>query len=81
MSRGGEYDDGPTVASDTAIESDENKIAGAPKGDSDSDVDTSTPFLTIPSLSKASRLRRRPLSALDKEHTPRDSRPRSLTSI
>ena len=34
MPRGGEYDDGPTVASDNAIESGENKIAGAPKGDS-----------------------------------------------
>ena len=35
MPRGGEYDDGPTVASDNPIESGENKIAGAPKGDSD----------------------------------------------
>lgn len=38
MPRGGEYDDGPTVASDNAIESGENKIAGAPKGDSDEPV-------------------------------------------
>ncbi len=35
MPRGGEFDDGPTIASDNAIESGENKIAGAPKGDSD----------------------------------------------
>ena len=35
MPRGGEYDDGPTVASDNPIESGENKIAGAPKDDSD----------------------------------------------
>ncbi len=35
MPRGGEYDDGPTVASDNPIESGENKIAGAPKGDSE----------------------------------------------
>lgn len=35
MPRGGEYDDGPTIASDNAIESGDNKIAGAPKGDSD----------------------------------------------
>ena len=42
MPRGGEYDDGPTVASDNAIESGENKIAGAPKGDSD--VCLSPPF-------------------------------------
>lgn len=35
MPRGGEYDDGPTVASDNPIESGENKFAGAPKGDSD----------------------------------------------
>lgn len=36
MPRGGEYDDdAPTVASDNPIESGENKIAGAPKGDSD----------------------------------------------
>ena len=35
MPRGGEFDDGPTVASDNAIEAGENKIAGAPKGDSD----------------------------------------------
>ncbi|CAF9930534.1 hypothetical protein IMSHALPRED_008213 [Imshaugia aleurites] len=35
MPRGGEYDTGPTVASDNAIESTENKITGAPKGDSD----------------------------------------------
>lgn len=53
MPRGGEYDDGPTVASDNAIESGENKIAGAPKGDSD--VSSSPPFLLpltlIPNLS------------------------------
>lgn len=35
MPRGGEFDDGPTVQSDNAIESGENKIAGAPQGDSD----------------------------------------------
>ena len=35
MPRGGEFDDGPTVASDNPIESGENKIAGAPKDDSD----------------------------------------------
>ena len=35
MPRGGEYDDGPTVASDNAIDTGENKIAGAPQGDSD----------------------------------------------
>lgn len=34
MPRGGEYDDGPTVQSDNAIESTENKIAGGPKADS-----------------------------------------------
>ncbi|KAL9065016.1 MAG: hypothetical protein Q9161_008508 [Pseudevernia consocians] len=38
MPRGGEYDDGPTVASDNAIESGENKIRGVPKGDSDEPV-------------------------------------------
>lgn len=41
MPRGGEYDDGPTVASDNPIESGENKIAGAPKGDSDEPVSSS----------------------------------------
>ena len=35
MPRGGEFYDGPTVASDNPIESGENKIAGAPKDDSD----------------------------------------------
>jgi hypothetical protein len=35
MPRGGEFTDGPTVQSDNAIESGENNIAGAPKGDSD----------------------------------------------
>lgn len=35
MPRGGEYSEGPTVVSDNPIESGENKIAGAPKGDSD----------------------------------------------
>lgn len=29
MPRGGEFDDGPTVQSDNAIESGDNKIAGA----------------------------------------------------
>lgn len=43
MPRGGEYDDGPTVASDNAITSGENKIAGAPKGDSDVSHSPSTP--------------------------------------
>lgn len=38
MPRGGEFDDGPTIASDNAIESGENKIAGAPKDDSDQPV-------------------------------------------
>ena len=44
MPRGGEYDDGPTVASDNAIESGENKIAGAPQGDSD--VSLAPPLLS-----------------------------------
>lgn len=35
MPRGGEFTDGPTIQSDNAIESGENKIAGAPKGNSD----------------------------------------------
>ena len=35
MPRGGEFYDGPTVQSDNAIESSENKITGVPKGDSD----------------------------------------------
>ena len=50
MPRGGEYDDGPTVASDNAIESGENKIAGAPKGDSDVRCfpSPSLPFLLFP---------------------------------
>ncbi|MCJ1275394.1 hypothetical protein MMC21_003197 [Puttea exsequens] len=38
MPRGGEYDDGPTVVSDNAIESGENKIAGAPKDGSNQPV-------------------------------------------
>ena len=49
MPRGGEYDDGPTIASDNPIESTENKVAGAPKGDSD----VSSPhllFLPLPRL-------------------------------
>lgn len=64
MPRGGEYDDGPTVASDNAIESGENKIAGAPKGDSD--VCLSLPFPSPLALTPfphigTSFLRRRPL--------------------
>ena len=51
MPRGGEYDDGPTVASDNAIESGENKIAGAPKGDSD--VSLSPPFTSPLALTPA----------------------------
>ena len=35
MPRGGEFTDGPTVASDNAIDAGENKIAGTPQGDSD----------------------------------------------
>ena len=35
MPRGGEFTDGPTVASDNAIDAGENKIAGVPQGDSD----------------------------------------------
>ncbi|KAL9138278.1 MAG: hypothetical protein Q9175_000504 [Cornicularia normoerica] len=41
MPRGGEYSEGPTVVSDNPIESGENKIAGAPKGDSDEPVSSS----------------------------------------
>ena len=56
MPRGGEFDDGPTVASDNAIDAGENKIAGAPQGDSDVSFNlpylpsTSTPYsiLTLP---------------------------------
>ncbi|KAK4696723.1 hypothetical protein P7C71_g1247, partial [Lecanoromycetidae sp. Uapishka_2] len=52
MPRGGEFDDGPTVASDNAIESGENKITGAPKGDSDepvsSGVDRSSKAAPLP---------------------------------
>ena len=48
MPRGGEYDDGPTVASDNAIESGENKIAGDPKGDSD--VRLASPLLSLLAL-------------------------------
>ena len=40
MPRGGEYDNGPTVASDNAIDAGENKIAGAPQGDSDVSLTT-----------------------------------------
>ena len=43
MPRGGEFTDGPTVASDNAIDAGENKIAGAPQGDSD--VSLSAAFL------------------------------------
>ena len=39
MPRGGEYDDGPTVASDNAIDAGQNKVAGAPKDDSDVSLD------------------------------------------
>ena len=51
MPRGGEFTDGPTVASDNAIDAGENKIAGAPQGDSD--VSLAPAFLcstTIPCL-------------------------------
>lgn len=51
MPRGGEFDDGPTVQSDNAIESGENKIAGAPKGDSDVGSPSLSPSLiTVLSL-------------------------------
>ena len=50
MPRGGEYDDGPTVASDNPIESGENKTAGAPKDDSD--VSLGPPYLPPHVLTK-----------------------------
>jgi len=51
MPRGGEFDDGPTVQSDNAIESGENKIAGAPQGDSDVSLPlTISPLLPFSSL-------------------------------
>ena len=69
MPRGGEYDDGPTVASDNAITSGENKIAGAPKGDSDASQPLHPShnfplpaYSNIPfAFSGTSFLRRRPL--------------------
>jgi len=52
MPRGGEFTDGPTVASDNAIDAGENKIAGAPQGDSDvptsSGVDRSNKAAPLP---------------------------------
>ena len=47
MPRGGEYDDGPTVASDNPTESGENKIAGAPKGDSDVTFKSPPPIVLV----------------------------------
>ena len=64
MPRGGEYDDGPTVASDNAIESGENKIAGVPKGDSDVRLapPLRSPLALMPfSFPGTSLIRRRPL--------------------
>ena len=48
MPRGGEFDDGPTVASDNAIDAGDSKIAGAPQGDSDVSLDLPLPSALTP---------------------------------
>ena len=64
MPRGGEFDDGPTVASDNPIESGENKIVGAPKDDSD--VSLVPPCVSPLALTKTFRFQQPVSSGVDR---------------